>query len=103
MGIRGLCVSKNVNDLNLLTDMKYLAKGQESKQRIALLLLHTKIESDAIKDAVVDHLCNGHSINASAMLNNVPQPNVSRALKALNHHAKIHEQLKELECDRWST
>lgn len=81
--------------------MKYLAKGQESKQRIALLFLHTKITSDAIKDAVVDHLCNGHSISAAASLNLVPQPNLSRAIKALNHHAQIHEQLKELECDRW--
>jgi len=51
--------------------MKFLTKGLESKNRINLLLQLTKIGSDNIKSALIDHLTKGLTENDAAMLNGV--------------------------------
>jgi DNA-binding MarR family transcriptional regulator len=75
--------------------MYSLTPGIESKERILLLLQLTEITSEDIIAALVDHLERGLSVTTSAALNNVPQPNVSRALATLNEKAEIVEKIKE--------
>ncbi|SQD77838.1 PapB/FocB family fimbrial expression transcriptional regulator [Moritella yayanosii] len=77
--------------------MKFLTKGLEPEERINLLLQLTKIGSENIKSALVDHLSKGLTENDAAMLNNVSQQNFNRALKRLNGVAGIVEKVKELD------
>jgi len=80
--------------------MKFLTKGLESEERINLLLQLTKIGSENIKSALVDHLTKGLTENDAAMLNNVSQQNFNRALKRLNGVADVIEQVKELDWNK---
>ncbi|PKH06415.1 hypothetical protein [Moritella sp. Urea-trap-13] len=77
--------------------MKFLTKSLESEQRVNLLLQFTKIGSENIKRALIDHLTKGLTENDSAMLNDVSQQNFNRALKRLNIVAGIIEQIKNLD------
>ena len=77
--------------------MKFLTKGLEPEARINLLLQLTKIGSENIKSALVDHLSKGLNENDAAMLNDVSQQNFNRALKRLNEVAEVIEQIKELD------
>ncbi|QFI37590.1 hypothetical protein FR932_06915 [Moritella marina ATCC 15381] len=77
--------------------MKFLTKGLEHEERINLLLQLTKIGSENIKSALVDHLTKGLTENDAAMLNDVPQQNFNRALKRLNDVAGVVEKVKELD------
>jgi pterin-4a-carbinolamine dehydratase len=77
--------------------MKFLSKGLEPEQRVKLLFQLTKIGSENIKSALVDHLTKGLTENDAAMLNDVSQQNFNRALKRLNCVAGIVEQIKELD------
>lgn len=78
--------------------MKFLSKGLEPELRVNLLLRLTKIGSQNIKSALVDHLTKGLTENDAAMLNDVSQQNFNRALKRLNVVAGVVEQIKELDC-----
>jgi len=80
--------------------MKFLTKGLEPEERINLLLQLTKIGSENIKSALVDHLTKGFTENDAAMLNDVSQQNFNRALKRLNGVAAVVEQVKELDWDK---
>ena len=77
--------------------MKFLTKGLEPEQRINLLLQLTKIGSENIKSALIDHLTKGLAENDAAMLNDVSQQNFNRALKRLNIVTGVVEQIKELD------
>ncbi|MCJ8350537.1 PapB/FocB family fimbrial expression transcriptional regulator [Moritella sp.] len=77
--------------------MKFLTKGLEPEKRINLLLQLTKIGSENIKSALVDHLTKGLAENDAAMLNDVSQQNFNRALKRLNGVAGVVEQIKEMD------
>lgn len=77
--------------------MNYLVSGLESKQRVELLLSLTKINSDALRDSIFDHLCVGHSEKDSAVINGVSQSNFNRAMKKLNDVASIVEKIKDLD------
>ena len=77
--------------------MKFLTKGLEPEQRINLLLQLTKIGSENIKSALIDHLTKGLAENDAAMLNDVSQQNFNRALKRLNSVADVVEKVKELD------
>ena len=77
--------------------MKFLTKGLESEERINLLLQLTKIGSENIKSALVDHLTKGLAENDAAMLNDVSQQNFNRALKRLNNVAGVVEKIKEVD------
>ncbi len=75
--------------------MKYLFKGSQSQERLNWLLAMCKIKSGNVKAAVSDHLVKGMSKNNAALLNNVPAPNLTRALKTLNTYAELVEKIKE--------
>jgi hypothetical protein len=75
--------------------MKYLRAKSQSQTRLNLLLLSCNIKSDNIKGALSDHLVKGISKTMAAAFNNVPQGNLTRALKTLEKQAKIFEKLKE--------
>lgn len=72
-----------------------LYKGSQTTQRLNLLLQHVKIKSPNIIAALHDHLVNGSAANVAAALNQVPEPNLTRALNSLKKHAQITEQIKE--------
>lgn len=72
-----------------------LFKGSQTTQRLNLLLQHVKIKSPNIIAALHDHLVNGSAANVAAALNQVPEPNLTRALNSLKKHAQITEQIKE--------
>ncbi|MDG1996107.1 MAG: hypothetical protein P8J14_06425 [Emcibacteraceae bacterium] len=76
--------------------MKYLVQGLEPKQKIELLVSMTKIDSENIISALIDHLNRNFSVNQSAMLNDCKQPNVAVALKSLNEMAEKVEKINEL-------
>ena len=83
--------------------MKFLTKGLEPEERINLLLQLTKIGSEDIKNALVDHLTKGLTENDAAMLNDVSQQNFNRALKRLNGVAGVVEKIKELDSTYYSS
>ena len=77
--------------------MNYLIAGNESKQRVELLLSLTKITSDQVKDSITDHLCAGYSQRDAVILNGVTQSNFTRAMRTLNDVACIVEKIKALD------
>ena len=77
--------------------MKFLTRSLEAEERITLLLQLTKIGSDNIRSALVDHLTKGLTENDAAMLNDVSQQNFNRALKLLNGFADVVESVTELD------
>ncbi len=74
--------------------MQYLFKGSQTQERLNYLFAMCKIKSDDIKAAASDHLVKGLSKNNAALLNNVPAPNLTRALKTLNTYAELVEKIK---------
>lgn len=82
--------------------MNYLSQGMESKKKILLLFQLTNISSEGIKQAILDHLTKNFSVSHAAMLNDVKQPNVARAVKSLNDVAMIVEKINELNLYRSS-
>ena len=57
--------------------MKFLSKGLEPEQRINLLFQLTKVGSENIKIALVEHLTKGLTENDAVMLNDVSQQNLT--------------------------
>ena len=76
--------------------MKYLCQGQERKAEILILLELTKITREELISAMLDHLVKNFSIGHAAMLNDIPQPNLTVALNSLNKVAEIVERFNEL-------
>lgn len=74
--------------------MKMLVKGLEEKLRVNLMMKLTRIDSENVKSALIDHLTKGLSEDDAAMLNDVRQQNFNRALKRLNEVATIVEDIK---------
>lgn len=83
--------------------MNYLISGFESKERVDLLISLTKINSEQLKDSIIDHLCAGHSEKDAVSLNGVTQSNFNRAMKKLNDVAGIVEKIKELDWERFKS
>jgi hypothetical protein len=81
--------------------MKMLVRGIEPQARVDLIMQLTKIGSENIRSALIDHLSKGLSENDAAMLNDVPQQNFNRALKRLNEVAAVVEEIKELDWDKF--
>jgi len=81
--------------------MKMLVRGIEPQERVNLIMELTKIGSENIKSALIDHLSKGLSENDAAMLNDVPQQNFNRALKRLNEIAAVVEKIKEIDWDKF--
>ena len=80
--------------------MRYIVKGSESIERIKLLLKLTKIKSEKMKSAIVDHYVNGLKEAHAALLNDVKQQNLNKALKRLNEMAGVVEEIKEYDWQR---
>lgn len=83
--------------------MKYLVIGHESKERLALLFQLTKITSEPIQDALIDHLSKGLPESLCASLNQVSTSNFTRALNRLNEVAGIVEAIKEIDWDKFKS
>jgi len=79
--------------------MKYLLAGNESTERVELLISLTRIESEPLIKAINQHLVNGKPESSAAILNGIPQPNFNRAMVKLNKVAETVEAIKQLD---WS-
>ncbi|WP_151173464.1 hypothetical protein [Pseudoalteromonas ruthenica] len=77
--------------------MNYLHKGQLSLERLELLFRLTKIASEDVRAALVDHYVRGMKQADAALLNNVPAQNVKRGAERLNQVAAVVEEIKELD------
>lgn len=77
--------------------MNHLFAGNQTKERLALLLSLTRIDSESVLDALHDHLVVGHSATTAAQINEVAVPNFNRAMNRLNAAASIVEKIKELD------
>lgn len=75
--------------------MKYLHKKSISQKYLDLLLQFGKLKSPEIKNALSDYLVRGINKTAAAALNNVPAPNLTRAINSLEKNAAIVEKIKE--------
>ena len=78
-----------------------LIQGVEPQGRVNLIMQLTKIGSENIRSALIDHLSKGLNENDAAMLNDVPQQNFNRALKRLNEVAAVVEKIKEFDWDKF--
>lgn len=81
--------------------MYALINGKESPERVAVLIKITRLTSEPIKAAIYDCLCNGISEPMAVSLNQVPQQNLSRALKRLRYINSLVEEVKELDWSRF--
>ena len=77
--------------------MKTLQQGMEQVERVNILISLTNIESEDIKQALIDHLSRGHSASVSSSLNSVQPSNFSMALSILEEVAKKIELIKEID------
>lgn len=74
--------------------MNYLLAGCESKERVAMLLDFTKISSEPLIKAIHARLVNGKTESLAAILCDVPQQNLSRAMIAIDIVAGKVEKIK---------
>jgi len=77
--------------------MKLLHAASQTCERLSLLLSLTKISSDDIQAGLKYHLVKGFDVNNAAQLAGVKQPNLKRALGALEMVAQSVEAIKELD------
>ncbi len=77
--------------------MKLLHAASQTCERLSLLLSLTKISSDDIQSGLKYHLVKGFDVNNAAQLAGVKQPNLKRALGALEMVAQSVEAIKELD------
>jgi hypothetical protein len=77
--------------------MKYLFAGNQSKERLDLLLSRTDITSPDIIQGLHYHFVRGMSLSAAAAFAGVPKGNLSRNLQSLNEVAEVIEKVKELD------
>ena len=75
--------------------MHCLQKSSQTQTRLNLLLALSKIKSENIKNALSDYLVRGINKTAAAALNNVPAPNLTKALQTLSEKAETVEKIKE--------
>jgi len=80
--------------------VNYLLAGLEPKERIELLLKLTKINSEPLQVAIVDHLAKGLSEKEVVLLNDVTQSNFNRAMRRINGVVEIVEKIKELDLSK---
>jgi len=74
--------------------LKYLMPGVESTRTVNLILSITKIESEAVINAIHAYLVNGMSMAGAALINDVPKQNLSRAMVVLEKVAEVVHKLK---------
>ncbi len=75
--------------------MRILTQGGQTAERLQLLIKLSRISSEAIMDALHDHLVRGLSDSTASAANGVPQGNFKRALDSLEEIAATVELIKE--------
>lgn len=76
--------------------VKHLLQGMESKAMIDCLIAGTKINSERKIAALHEYFVKGRSLDESAELNDLPQPNLSAAIDTLNSIAGVCVRYHEL-------
>ena len=74
--------------------MKMLLQGMESETKINGLISFTDIRSEPVKAALYDHFVGNRTESGAAAKNFVAQPNLARAIAALNKAAVTYEKMK---------
>ena len=77
--------------------MKTLHAASQTNERLGLLLSLTKISSSDIIKGLEYHLVKGFDVNNAALLAEVKQPNLKRALNQLENISQIVESIKEID------
>lgn len=77
--------------------MLFISRGSETRERMELLLKLTKITSENMISAIIDHYVNGLRQEHAALLNGIKQQNLNRTVKRLNELAGVVEQIKEID------
>jgi len=74
-----------------------LVSSQEPLLRVLLLLELTRIDSEDLRTAIVEHLSGGMSLKTAAETNGIKQQNFNRALKRVNEVATVVEKIKQID------
>jgi hypothetical protein len=77
--------------------VQYLFKGQQTKERLDILLSLTKINSENMQEALYDHFVRGMDESAAALINEIKKPNLTKSINRLNDVASKVEKVKELD------
>lgn len=77
--------------------MKYLLQGEESKERVDLLLSLTNISRETVIGAIYDNLVKGFDERDAVELNGATQSNFNRGMSILNKVAETVEKIKEID------
>lgn len=77
--------------------MKYLISGSEPQKRVELIISFTKMDSEDMHQAIIDHLTKGFTVSQSAKINGVAQSNLNRDIIKLNVIAGKIEAVKVLD------
>ncbi|MBY6104868.1 adhesin biosynthesis transcription regulatory family protein [Ferrimonas balearica] len=81
--------------------MNQTPAGSQSKERLALLLSLTRIDSDEIQMALTDHLVRGASEIDAAEMNGVSRSNLTRALNKVRKVAATVHAIEDLDWARF--
>lgn len=76
-------------------NIKYHLSDMEAHWRLMFEL--TKLTSEKVKLAAIDHLACGIKVSVAARMHGAKQPNVSRAISAVNKVSNKVERIKELD------
>jgi hypothetical protein len=79
--------------------MRYLIQGGEDADRLDLIISLTKITSENVQQALIDHFKKGSGLAAetAAALNGVQLSNFTRAATRLEEVAASVERIKEID------
>jgi hypothetical protein len=79
--------------------MRYLIQGGEDAERLSHIISLTKITSENVQHALIDHFKKGSGLaaEAAAALNGVQLSNFTRAATRLEEVAATVERIKEID------
>lgn len=83
--------------------MNYLLAGSEPAKRVELLLSLTRIDSEDVKSALLDHLVKGMNDANAIAIHGINKSNFSRALSRLNEVAGVVEQIKDIDWEKFKS
>lgn len=77
--------------------MKLLRPGQQSEERVTLLIKLTSIRSENITEGLIWHLVKGHRVETAAALAQVKPSLLHRALAVLEEVESVIDEIKKLD------
>jgi hypothetical protein len=79
--------------------MRYLIQGGEDAERLELIISLTKITSESVQQALIDHFKKGSGLAAetAAAVNGVKLSNFMRSINRLEEVAGTIERIKEID------